>query len=81
MKKKGTSEALLRSVMNQCEVMKTSVDCDLSKEFKVKVWMYQVSVLSPFPFITELARQGVLTELLYGHISSLDEWENWGTWK
>ena len=46
------------------------VDSELSEEFEVKVWMYQGSVLSPFLFVlvvnvTESAREGALSELLY----------------
>ena len=47
------------------------MDCDLSEEFEVNVGMYQGSVLSPFLFavvvdvVTELAREGALSELLY----------------
>ena len=48
------------------------VDCELSEqEFEIKVGMHQGSLLSPFIFtvvvdvVTELAREGVLSELLY----------------
>ena len=47
------------------------VDCDLSEEFEVKVGMHQGSVLSPFllavvvDVVSEFAREGVLSELLY----------------
>ena len=47
------------------------VDSELSEEFEVKVGMHQGSVLSPFIFavvvdvVTELAREGALSELLY----------------
>ena len=46
-------------------------DSELLEEFEVKVWMHQGSVLSPFIFavvvdvITEIDREGVLSELLY----------------
>ena len=47
------------------------VDSELSKEIEVKVGMHQGSVLSPFIFavvvdvVTEFAREGALSELLY----------------
>ena len=47
------------------------VDSELSEEFEVKVGMHQGSVLSPFlfeimvNFVTELARECVLSEFLY----------------
>ena len=47
------------------------MDCELSEEFEVNVEMHQGSMLSPFLFavvvdvVTELAREGVLSELLY----------------
>ena len=73
MKKKGIPEVVDRSVMSLYEGAKTRVrvDSDLSEEFEVKVGMHQGSVLSPFIFavvvdvVTELARVGVLSELLY----------------
>ena len=46
------------------------VDSELSEEFEVKVWMHHRSVLS-FVFavvvdvVTEFAREGALSELLY----------------
>ena len=46
---------------------------DLSKEFKIKMGIHQGSVWSPFLFtvwvdnVTELAREGALSELLYGN--------------
>ena len=50
---------------------KVRVDSELSEEFETKVGMHQGSVLSPFIFavvvdvVTEFARDGVLSELLY----------------
>ena len=47
------------------------VDSELSEEIEVKVGMHQGSVLSPFLFavvvdvVTEFAREGALSELLY----------------
>ena len=47
------------------------VDSELSEEFEVKVGMHQGSVLSPFIFavvvdvVTQFAREGALSELLY----------------
>ena len=49
------------------------MDCELSEEFEVKVGMHQRSVLSPFIFalvvcvVTEFAREGALSELLYAY--------------
>ena len=46
-------------------------DSELSEEFEVRVVMHQVSVLSPFVFVvvvdvvTEFAREGAQSELLY----------------
>ena len=72
-RKKGIPEVLFRSVMSLYEGEKTRVrvDSELSDEFEVEVGMHQGSVLSPFLFtvvadvVTELAREGVLSELLY----------------
>ena len=66
-------EVLVRSVMSLNEGAKTGVRVysELSQEFEVKVWMHKVSVLSHFPFavvvdvVTEFAREGALSELLY----------------
>ena len=47
------------------------MDSESSEESEAKVGMYQGSVLSPFQFavvvdvVTDLAREGVLSELLY----------------
>ena len=47
------------------------VDSELSEEFEAKIGMHQGSVLSHFHFedvvhdVSELAREGVLSELLY----------------
>ena len=73
MRKKGIPEVLVRSVMKLYEGAKTRVrmDIELSEEFEVKVGMPQKFVLSPFIFalmvddVTEFAREGVLSELLY----------------
>ena len=45
------------------------MDCELSEEFEVEVWMHQGSVLSPFftivvDVVPELAIEGVLSEML-----------------
>ena len=66
-------EVLVRSVMSLCEGAKTKarVDCELSEEIEVKVGMHQGSVLSPLflavvvDVVTEFARYGALSELLY----------------
>ena len=73
MEKKGIPEVLFRSVMSPCEGARTRVrvDFELPEEFEVKVWMQQGSVLSPFLFalvvdvVTEFAREGALSKLLY----------------
>ena len=63
------------------------VDYELSEEFEVKVKMHQGSVLSPFLFavlldvVTEFAREGALSELLYADnivlmSETIDELEN-----
>ena len=64
---------LVGSVMCLYEEMKSRVrvDSELSEEFKIKVGMHQGFVPSPFLFVvvldvvTELAGDGVLSELLY----------------
>ena len=65
------TESLVRSVMSLYEGARTifRMDSELSDVFEVK-WMYQGSVLSPFLFpvmvdVTELARDGVLSEWMY----------------
>ena len=74
MRKKGIPEVLVRSVMSLYEgaMTRVIVDSELSEEFEVKVGMLQGSVMSSFLFaamvdvITEFAREGALSELLYG---------------
>ena len=66
-------EVLVRSVMSLYEGAKTRVrvDSEMSEEIEVKVGMHQGSVLSPFLFalvvdvVTEFAKEGALSELLY----------------
>ena len=73
MRKKKIPDVLVRSVMSLYEEAKTRVrvDSELSEEFEVKIGMHQGSVLSPFLFavvvdaVTEFAREGALSELLY----------------
>ena len=72
MRKKGIPQVLLRSVMSLYQGAKTRVRVDsvLSEEFVVKMGIHQVSVLSPFLFavmadVTDFAREGALSELLY----------------
>ena len=73
LRKKGIIYVLVRSVISLNEGAKTRVrvDSELSEEFEVKVGMHQGSVQSPFIFalvvdvVTEFAREGVLSELLY----------------
>ena len=70
---KGVSEVMVRSVMSLYDGSKTRVRVGsaYSEEFKIKVGVYQGSVLSPLLFaivvdvITENARRGVVNELLY----------------
>ena len=72
LRKKETPEYLLRSVMRLHGEAKTMiiVNSELSEDSEVKVGMHQKSVLSPFLFalvvdvVTELAREGALSELL-----------------
>ena len=69
----GIPEVLVRSVMSLCEGAKTRVivDSELSEQLKIKVEMHQGSVLSPFllavvvDVVTEFAREGTRSELLY----------------
>ena len=71
--KKEIPEVLVRSVMSLYDGAKIRVrmDSELSEEFEVKVGMHQGSVLLPFLFavvvdvVTEFAREGALSELLY----------------
>ena len=71
MRKKEIPEVLVRSVMSLYEEAKTRVivDSELSEEFEVKMGMHQRFVLSPFALVvdvvTEFAREGALSELLY----------------
>ena len=63
----------LDSVMSPYEGAKTRVRVvsELSEEFDFESGMHQVSVLSPFLFalvvdvVTEFAREGALSELMY----------------
>ena len=70
-RKKGLLKVLVRSVMSldECGKTRVRVDCELSEVFEIKVEMHQDSVLSPFLFavvyVTELAKEGALSELLY----------------
>ena len=73
----GISEVLDRSVMSLCEgaMSKVREDSELSEDFEVDVWMHQGFVSSSFllaffvDVVTELAWEGVLSELLYA-----DDW-------
>ena len=73
MRKKDIAQVLVRSVISLYEGEKTRVrvDCELSEEVEVNVWMHQGSVLSPFllevvvDVVIVLAREGVVNELLY----------------
>ena len=70
MRKGGLLEVLVRSVIHLYQGAKTRHDCELSEEFEVKVGMHQGSVMSPFllavvDVITELEREGELSDLLY----------------
>ena len=53
------------------EQRQVRLDSELTEDFEVKVEMHQGSVLSPYLFVvvvyvvTELARESVLSELLY----------------
>ena len=75
LRKEEIPEVLVRSMMSLYEGAKTRVrvDSELSEEFEVKMGMHQGSVLSPFLFavvvdvVTEFAREGVLSELLYAN--------------
>ena len=73
MRKKIIPKVLVGSVISLYEGarMRDGVDSELSDEFEVEVETYQRSVLSPFLFavvvdvVTEFARDGALSELLY----------------
>ena len=73
MRKKAIPEVLARSVMSLYELAKRRiiVDSELPDDVEVKVGMLIGSVLSTFLFtvvadvVTKLARDGVLSELLY----------------
>ena len=73
MRKKGIPEAMVRVMMSLYEGAKTRVrvGSELSEEFEVKVGVHQGSVLSPLIFaividvVTENAREGLMTEMLY----------------
>ena len=73
MRKKEIPEVLVRSVMSLYEGARprVRVGSELSDMFLVNVWLHQESVLSPFLFavvvdvVTEFAREGALSELLY----------------
>ena len=72
-RKKGLSEVMARAVMSLYDGAKTGVRAGFAypEEFEVKVGVHQGSVLSPLLFaivvdvITENARRGVISELLY----------------
>ena len=70
LRKKEIPEVVVRSVKSLHEGARTRVRVD-SEESEVKVWMHQGSALSPFLFavevdvVTEFARDGALSELLY----------------
>ena len=72
MRKKEIPEVFVRSVLSLYEGARARfrVDCELSEEFEVNVGMHHRFMLSPFLFavvvdVTELARECVLSELLY----------------
>ena len=73
MRKKGIPEVLVRAVMSLYEGARTRVrvGSTTSDEFEVNVGVHQGSVLSPFLFtivvdvVTECARVGLLSEMLY----------------
>ena len=72
--KKKKPDAMARSVMCLYEGAKTRVrvNSELSEELEAKVGMHQGCVLSPFlfavvvDFVSNLARERALSELLYG---------------
>ena len=73
LRKKGTTKALVRSVMSLYEGAKTRVrvDYELSEEIEVNVGIHRGSVLSHFlialvvDVVTEFASEGVLSELMH----------------
>ena len=72
LRKEGIPKVFVRLAMSLYEGAKTRVreDSELSEEFKVKVWMHQGFVLSPFllavviDVVTGFAMEGALSELL-----------------
>ena len=75
LRKKEISQVLVRSVMSLYDGAKTKVrvHSEWSEEFVVKVGMHQGSALTPFilsvvvDVVTEFAREGALSELLYAN--------------
>ena len=73
MRNRGIPEATVRAVISLYEGAKTrvGVGLELSEEFEVKVGVHQGSALSPLLFaivvdvITESARNGLMSEMLY----------------
>ena len=70
MMKKGIPGVLVRSVMSLVEKakIKVRVESELSEKFDVKVAIHQKCLLQPCLFaivayVTELAREGVLSDL------------------
>ena len=76
LRKKEILYVLVRSVMSLYDRAKTwvRVDSELLEEFEAKVRMHQCSVLSHFIFavvvdvVTEFARDGALSKLLYADV-------------
>ena len=79
MRKKGIPDILVKTVMSLYDGARTKVrgDSELSEQFEAKVGMHQGYVLSPLLFavvvdvVTELARVGVLSKLMYADDSVL----------